>query len=78
MQKPNKQNEPLSKKQVDAQAEALFKKYAHGVQFNIFDVGKVLAAMREAVIDSAAIDSAARAEHLDHACVAAVARYRVN
>lgn len=41
----------LSKKQIDQIANGLFKRLADGIQFNIFDVGKVLDAARKPLLN---------------------------
>ena len=40
----------MSRKVLEKTVDQVFKTYCHGVQFDIFDVGKVLDAIRQAVV----------------------------
>lgn len=62
----------LTEKQIEQMTEALFKGLAYGVQFNIFDLGKVSEGAEAVLRNGGSLEEA------EIVMVAAIAKYRMN
>lgn len=64
--------EKLTKKKIEQYVNSLYRQHAYGIQFDIFDLGKVMAAPEEVLKNGGNILEA------EQAIKEAISKYRVN
>ena len=68
----------MSRKVLEKTVDQIFTTYCHGVQFDIFDLGKVLNAIRSALLGSFDQPESERMAYIEARVLVAVATYRKN